>query len=64
LNKQFVFVLNQTLQTQKEKSICGMIKMLTSFGKNGVEWDEYNIMDLIKMKDGKFNSQDIIYSFC
>jgi hypothetical protein len=34
--------------------------MLTTFGKNGVDWDEYNIMNLIVMKDGKFNSQDMV----
>jgi len=56
---------NQTLQTlktlkiQKEKSICGLIKMLTSFGTNGVEWDEYRLGDVITMKSGKFNTKNM-----
>lgn len=50
----------QTLQTQKEASICGKIKLLTSMGNEGVDYDEYNIMKLINMKDGKYNSSDMI----
>lgn len=49
----------QTLQTQKEKSICGLIKMLTMFGKDGIEWDEYRLGDIISLKAGKFNTKNM-----
>ena len=50
----------QTLQTQKEKAICGLIKMLTSFGTNGVEWDEYAFSDLTEFqkKSIKYRASD------
>lgn len=43
---------NESLQSQKEREICGLIKMLTSFGKNGVNWDEYELKDVCKFVDG------------
>jgi len=49
----------QSLQSQKERTICGLIKMLTSFGKNGVEWDEYRLGDIITLKAGKFNTKNM-----
>ncbi len=49
----------QSLQSQKERSICGLIKMLTSFGKDGVEWDEYRLGDIISLKAGKFNTKNM-----
>jgi hypothetical protein len=50
----------QTLQTQKERSICGKIKLLTMMGKRDIDYDEFKLIDLINMKDGKFNSKDMI----
>jgi restriction endonuclease S subunit len=49
----------QSLQSQKERVICGLIKMLTSFGKNGVDWDEYRLGDIVTLKAGKFNTKNM-----
>jgi restriction endonuclease S subunit len=49
----------QSLQSQKERAICGLIKMLTNFGKDGVEWDEYRLGDIITLKAGKFNTKNM-----
>jgi restriction endonuclease S subunit len=49
----------QSLQSQKERAICGLIKMLTSFGKDGVDWDEYRLGDIITLKAGKFNTKNM-----
>ena len=61
----------QSLQSQKEKSICGKIKLLTSFGSNGVEWDEYMFNELTefqkktvkyKAADGKISGKYKFYT--
>ena len=49
----------QTLQTQKEQAICGLIKMLTSFGKDGVDWDEYKLGEVCEIKAGKYYTKDM-----
>lgn len=51
---------NETLQTQKEKTNCGMIKMLTMFGKEGVEWNEYTFDKLTEFqkKSIKYKAAD------
>lgn len=49
----------QTLQTQKEASICGKIKLLTSMGKEGEDYDEFKLGDVIETKSGKFNTKNM-----
>jgi restriction endonuclease S subunit len=44
----------QTLQTQKEASICGKIKLLTSMGNEGVDYNEYKLVDICKVKAGQY----------
>ena len=50
--KLYLDVLNpcneslQSLQSQKEKSICGLIKLLTTMGEKGVDYDEYKLGDV------------------
>ena len=44
---------------QKEKDICALMKKLTDGGTEGVDYEEKNIMKIIKMKDGDFNSKDM-----
>jgi type I restriction enzyme S subunit len=56
----------QSLKQQKERAICGLIKMLTSFGKDGVEWDEFFLKDICsfnindKIKYQKIKQEDFI----
>jgi type I restriction-modification system DNA methylase subunit len=54
------------LQEQKEKTICGLIKILTIFGKIGVDYDEYFLKDVClinindKIKQKKIKQMDFI----
>jgi len=50
----------QILYDDKKKYICELINLLTTACEKFVDYDEYNIMDLIKMKSGSFNSKDMI----
>ena len=44
----------QSLQSQREASICAKIKLLSGRGKVGIDYDEYKLGDVCTVKAGKY----------
>ena len=51
---------NTELIPQKEKDVMDLIKKLTEEGKNGIDYEEHKLGDIITCNSGKFNTKDMV----